>query len=153
VRRSAALAGELRLAGKFAAVCVVGFLADAGALRLGLGLGLGATLARLISLALSLQITFGLSQWLVFHPTGQGTLFGHWWRYMVANTFGGLCNLWIFVALMGRERLGAAGPWAALVLSSGAAFLINYAGTRLFVYGRDLAAANGASRATPTPEP
>jgi len=147
------LAREASLAAKFAAVSLVGFLADYLALRAGEALGLGAALARLISLALALQVTFALSRWLVFHPSGPRGIAGEWWRFMVANGFGGACNYAIFVALTAARWPVVSGPWAALVLSAGAAYAINYAGTRLFVYGRDLAAAPLKSGVVPQPTP
>jgi hypothetical protein len=92
----------------------------------------------LISLALALQVTFGLSRWLVFGRRGPEGVGAEWWRFMIANGFGGACNYGIFVALTTARWPAGSGPTIALVLSSGAAYAINYAGTRLFVYGRDL---------------
>jgi putative flippase GtrA len=151
MRLSEPLAREMGLAAKFGAVSVVGFLVDAGALRLGLIVGLGAPAARLISLAIALQITFALSRRLVFVAPAPGGLAGHWWRYMLANSFGGLCNFGIFVCLTMLKWPVVSGPWTALTLSSGAAYVINYAGTRLFVFGRELAGPRAAVATSPEP--
>jgi putative flippase GtrA len=145
------LAREVGLAAKFGAVSVVGFLADAAILRLGMAAGLGLSLARLISLALAFQITFGLSRRLVFSHPEHGGLAGQWWRYMIANSFGGLCSFAAFVGLTAMKWPFVLGPWIALVLSAGAAFVINYAGARLFVFGRELASPRQAVAAASDP--
>lgn len=119
---------------------MVGFVADAGAFRAGLDLGLDSPLARVIALALALQVSFALSRWMVFRLVVRGPVLREWWRYMVANGFGSFCNLWLFISLVAVKWPFVSGPWVALVLSSSAAYVINYAGTRLFVYGKGLAA-------------
>jgi putative flippase GtrA len=153
MRVSEPLAREIRLAAKFGLVSVIGFAVDAGVLHLGIDVGLGRPAARLISLAIALQITFALSRRLVFTTPGQGSLAGHWWRYMIANSFGGLCNFGVFVGLTALKWPLISGLWVALALSSGAAYVINYAGTRLFVFGRDLAGQRGPDAAAAAPEP
>jgi putative flippase GtrA len=149
MKASQPVAREMALAAKFGAVSAIGFLADAAVLRLGLAAGLGISVARLISLAIALQITFGLSRRLVFAHPEHGGLGGQWLRYMLANSFGGMCSFATFIGLTAMKWPIVLGPWAALVLSAGAAFAINYAGARLFVFGRELASpreATGASR-------
>ena len=151
------LTRELNLAIRFAGVSFVGFAADALVLKGGLFLGLGAEISRIASLLVGLQVTFFLSRWLVFNDNPPRTLRRDWWRFLVANTFGSLCNLAIFVAMtrapwpdLPDPWPDPSAPWVALVVSAGAAYLINYAGTRLFVYGRirssaiDKAPASGA---------
>jgi putative flippase GtrA len=133
------LARELSFAAGFAAVSAVGFLADYLALRLGLIAGLGSALARLISLGLAMQVTFALGRWLVFGRRDREGLGGEWWRFMVANAFGGVCNYLVFLALATARWPAGSGISINLILSSGVAYAINYAGARLFVFGRDLA--------------
>ncbi len=135
---------ELSLAARFAAVSMVGFGADAVGLKVGLMAGLGAEVARVASLCIGLQVTFFLSRWLVFRNNPPGTLGRHWWLFMVANTFGSLVNLGVFVGMtrapwpdLPDPWPDPSGPWVALLVSAGAAYVVNYAGTRLFVYGRD----------------
>ena len=137
------LARELILASRFAAVSFVGFAADAIGLKAGLVLGFGAEASRVVSLLAALQVTFFLSRWLVFTGNPPGTLRRDWWRFMAANTFGSLCNLGVFVAMtrapwpdLPDPWPDPSAPWVALLVSAGAAYVINYAGTRLFVYGR-----------------
>ncbi len=153
------LARELTLAVKFAAVCMIGFVVDAGGTKAGVMLGLSAPLSRFVALLAALQVTFVLSRWLVFHNAGQGSLAGQWWRYMIANGFGGFCNFGIFVALIALRWPFLSNLWVALVVSASTAYFINYAGTRLYVYGRDMAAPltkaheEVASRPVVSPEP
>jgi hypothetical protein len=128
-------------------------MADALTFRLGLGFGLGSTLARLIALALALQVSFGLTRWLVFGSNARGPIAREWWRFMLANGFGGLCNFWLFVSLVAWSQPLVSGPWTALVISSSAAYLINYAGTRLFVYRRTHARPLSPGPAGPTIAP
>ncbi len=158
MRLSQPMVRELSLAVKFAAACLAGFLADLLAFRIGLGLGLAPPLARLIALGAALQVSFVLSRWVVFRGKGRGPLAGEWWRYMVANGSGGLCSFWLFVSLVALNQPVISGPWIALMLSSSVAFVVNYAGTRLFVYGRDFRRPRGAPVAVPSapnraPEP
>lgn len=136
IGKSRNLGRELSLAARFAGVSMVGFLADYGALRGGMALGLGVQLARVVSLGLALQITFALSHALVFRERRHEDLLVEWRRFMLANGFGGLCNYWIFVSLMMVHWTGVFGSWTALMLAAGMSYAINYAGTRLFVYGR-----------------
>jgi putative flippase GtrA len=146
MRLPAPLTTEIRLAGKFAAVSMVGFLLDALALRIGLGLGLTVAVSRLLSLGVALQATFLLSRAFVFHVSERSDLLGQWWRFMIANGFGGLCNFWVYLFLMGFAWAGPFGFWAPLLLSASSAYVINYAGARLFVYGRELAEAGVVGR-------
>ena len=136
MRVSGPVVRELWLAIKFAAVCGVGFVADLGGMRVALAGHLVLPLARILALLVALQVTFLLTRWLVFNSHAPGTLVRQWWRYMVANSFGGLCNIAMFVALIHLPWPGRSHPWTALVLASSIAYFINYAGTRLFVYGR-----------------
>ena len=147
------LTRELSLAVRFAAVSLVGFAADALGLKLGLMAGVAAEPSRLASLLVALQVTFFLSRRLVFNDNPPGSLARDWWRFMVANTFGVLCNLGLFVAMtrapwpdLPDPWPDPSAPWVALVVSATIAYVINYAGTRLFVYGRAQSA--GAAKAT-----
>ena len=143
------LARELWLAVKFAGVCLVGFAVDAGGLWGWMRLGESKDVARLLALVIALQVTFVLTRWLVFESHEPGTFGRQWWRYMVANSFGGLCNFVFFEALTHSRWREVSGPWVALVLSASTAFFINYAGTRLFVYGRQRADPAVRVRGTP----
>lgn len=139
------LTRELCLAVRFAAVSLVGFAVDALGLKIGIALGLGAEISRVGSLLVALQVTFFLSRRLVFNHNAPGTLRRDWWRFMLANSFGSLWNLAIFVAMtrapwpdLPDPWPDLSAPWVALLVSASVASVINYLGTRLFVYGRTL---------------
>jgi putative flippase GtrA len=138
---------ELSLAVRFAAVSLVGFAVDALGLKFGLAAGLGAEVSRVASLLVALQVTFFLSRSLVFNHNAPGTLRRDWWRFMIANSFGSFCNLAIFVGMtrapwpdLPDPWPDPSAPWVALLVSASVAYVINYVGTRLFVYGRTLSA-------------
>jgi putative flippase GtrA len=136
MRLSEPLAGEVALATKFALACLIAFFADITAFRIGLDIGLGARLARVAALFIALQVSFALSRWLVFGVDRRGPIFQEWGRFMLANGLGSFCNLSLFVSLLALKAPVISGRWTALVISSSLAYFINYAGTRLFVYGR-----------------
>jgi len=127
---------EARMALRFAAVGLIGFAIDAALLRLGIGLGLHAALARAISLICAMQVTFTINGVAVFRCLTARKLPGQWAGYMIANGFGNLCNYWIFLTLISIHRPVMSNPYVALVAGSIAAYLVNYAGTRLLVFGK-----------------
>jgi hypothetical protein len=58
-----------------------------------------------------------------------------WAGYMVTNGFGNFCNYWIFVSLVSFHRPFVSNPYVALPVGAAAAYVINYAGARLLVFG------------------
>jgi putative flippase GtrA len=141
-----AAAEEAGLAMKFAAVGLVGFVVDAVLLRAGLALHLGPAWARLISLTLAMQVTFAINRRHVFHFRGGKGLAGQWCGYMLTNGFGNFCNYWIFVTLTSLHGHWFAGPFVALPISAFCAYLINYTGVRLVVFGRGRLQSRRAAR-------
>ena len=136
MKLSQPLARELTLAVTFAVACLVGFLADLLAFKVALALGLGSSPARFIALGVAIQVSFVHSRWVVFRAGDHASLTREWARYMVANGLGALCNFWMFVTLVALKWPVISDRWVALVAASSAAYAINYAGTRLFVFGR-----------------
>lgn len=134
---------EAGLAAKFAAVGLIGLAVDATLLRAGLFFGLSAAVARIISLICAMQVTFAINGLRVFHCLTRAKLAKQWAGYMAANGLGNLCNFWIFVALISLHDKVVSNAWVALATSSCAAYVINYAGTRLLVFG---AARRGSGR-------
>lgn len=134
---SQGIAHEARLAIKFAAVGMVGFAVDAILLKAGLALHLGAAWARLISLTLAMQATFAVNRTHVFRCYGRVGLLRQWCAYMATNGVGNFCNYWIFVTLSSLHWRVVSEPFVALAISAAAAFLINFAGARLVVFGRE----------------
>jgi putative flippase GtrA len=127
---------EAGLAAKFAAVGLVGFCLDAILLRGGLAVGLGPAGARLLSLALAMQATFAINRLHVFRCAGRTGLIRQWCAYMATNGFGNLCNYWIFVTLSSLHGEALSQWFVALPISAASAYLINYAGVRLVVFGK-----------------
>jgi putative flippase GtrA len=144
-------AEEAGLAIKFAAVGLVGFVVDAVLLKVGLCLHLGPAWARLISLTLAMQVTFTINRTHVFACSGREGLLRQWCAYMATNGFGNLCNYWIFVTLGSLHESLVSKPFVALPISAFAAYLINYAGVRLVVFGRTRLRRRAAARAFPRP--
>ncbi|HWF00472.1 MAG TPA: GtrA family protein [Caulobacteraceae bacterium] len=128
---------EASLAVKFGLVGMVGFVVDAILLKGGLMLGLTPALARLISLVCAMQVTFAINRSHVFRCRPGTSVFGQWCAYMLANGFGNFCNYWIFVTLSSLHGQPLSKPWFAMPISAFCAYLINYAGARLLVFGKD----------------
>jgi putative flippase GtrA len=147
-------AQEAGLAIKFAAVGMVGFAVDAILLKAGLALHLGAAWARLISLGLAMQVTYAINRVHVFRSCGREGLLRQWCAYMATNGFGNFCNYWIFVTLGSLHGRLVSEPFIALPISAFAAYLINYAGVRLVVFGRTRVQRRAPAKAFPhTPAP
>ena len=142
---------EARLAIKFAAVGLVGFAIDAILLKIGLAMHLGPAWARLISLTLAMQVTFAINRTHVFRCRGTEGLPRQWCAYMATNGFGNFCNYWIFVTLSSLHGQLVAEPFVALPISAFTAYLINYAGVRLVVFGRERLQQRRAAKGLPRP--
>lgn len=130
-------AREARLAVKFALVGLVGFVVDAILLETGLAIGLGPAWARLVSLALAMQVTFTINRKHVFRCHGREGLRRQWCAYMATNGFGNFCNYWIFVTLSSLHGQLVGEPFVALPISALTAYVINYAGARMVVFSRE----------------
>jgi putative flippase GtrA len=130
-------AHEARLAIKFAAVGLVGLAVDAILLKIGLAIGLAPAWARLISLGLAMQVTFAINRTHTFRCRGIEGLPRQWCAYMATNGFGNFCNYWIFVTLGSLHGRLVSDPFVALPISACAAYVINYSGARLVVFGRE----------------
>jgi putative flippase GtrA len=130
------LTHELRLALTFGGVGLIGFCVDAALLRLGLGLGLPAWAARIISLFCAMQATFTINGLHVFRCLDSRRLVRQWTGYTLANGFGNFCNYWIFLTLVSTHWRVMSNHYFALAVGSFSAWLINFTGTRLFVFRR-----------------
>jgi putative flippase GtrA len=127
---------EARLALTFGAVGLVGFCVDAALLHLGLELGLPAWAARVISLFFAMQATFMINGLHVFRSLDPTRLVRQWSGYMLANGFGNFCNYWIFLTLISLHWPVVSNRYLALAAGSLSAWLINFTGTRMFVFRR-----------------
>ncbi|HEX4182559.1 MAG TPA: GtrA family protein [Caulobacteraceae bacterium] len=134
IARTLSLAREARLALTFGGVGLIGFCVDAALLRLGLGLGLPAWAARMISLFCAMQATFTINGLHVFRSLDNCRLVRQWTGYMLANGFGNFCNYWIFLTMVSTHWPVVANHYFALTVGSLSAWVINFTGTRLFVF-------------------
>jgi putative flippase GtrA len=127
---------EILTAAKFGGVGCLGFLTDITVLRLGLVIGLSPLTARLISLACAMQVTFLVNGLIVFRCLRPDTALRQWLSYMSSNGVGNLCNYFIFAGLVLSRWPLVSRHGPALVIGSLTAYLINYAGCRLLVFGK-----------------
>jgi putative flippase GtrA len=127
---------EVRTAARFAAVGLVGFAVDAALLRIGLGLGLSPAIARVVSLVCAMHATFTINGLFVFRCLTLAKLPRQWAGYMLANGLGNFCNYWVFVTLVSLHMRLFSNIYFALTAGSLVAYSINFAATRLFVFGR-----------------
>ena len=126
---------EAGMAVKFAAVGLLGLLTDVILLRLGMAVGMGPAIARAISLFCAMQITFTVNSMAVFRCLTLEKLARQWTAYMATNGLGNFCNYWIFLSLVSLHRPFFSNPYVALPVGAAAAYVINYAGARLLVFG------------------
>jgi putative flippase GtrA len=112
---------------------------------------LGPAWARLISLSLAMQVTFAINRTHVFRFRGREGLPRQWCAYMATNGIGNFCNYWIFVTLSSLHGRMVSEPFVALPISAFAAYMINYAGARLVVFGRQRLRHRRSARAVPHP--
>ena len=127
---------EVGLAVKFGLVGMVGFVVDALLLKGGLMVHLTPAVARLISIVCAMQVTFLINRRHVFKHCAQEHCLRQWCAYMGANGFGNFCSYWIFLTLTSLHGHAVSSPLIAMPLSTFTAYLINYAGTRIIVFGR-----------------
>jgi len=132
---------EILIAARFGTVGCVGFLTDITLLRIGLVLGFSPLAARLVSLTCAMQVTFLLNGLVVFRRLRRETAVRQWLRYMGSNGLGNLINYLIFVTLVLSRWPWISRRGTALVIGSLFAYLINYTGCRLMVFGRPEASA------------
>ncbi|SDR39488.1 Putative flippase GtrA (transmembrane translocase of bactoprenol-linked glucose) [Rhizobiales bacterium GAS191] len=123
--------------GKFLMFCAVGgvgFLVDAGLLLLATrGLGFGPLVSRAGSFTAAVIVTWRLNRSLTF-GRHEAASFGEFTRYLSTQTFGLLCNLAIYTALvLGMQGLFGE-PVVALTLASAVALAVNYLGMRIYVF-------------------
>ena len=141
---------EARLALTFGGVGLIGFCVDAALLHLGLEAGLPAWAARAISLFCAMQATFTINGLHVFRCLDRKRLVRQWVAYMLANGIGNLANYWIFLTLVSLHWRLISNHYFALAVGCFAAWLINFAGTRLFAFGPAQPLVRGAK--TPDPD-
>ncbi len=126
---------ERKTALQYCAVSLLGFAVDAAILRVGLML-VEPAWARVISLAIAMQVTFVVNGLLVFRTLTWRTLPRQWLSYMVTNGFGNFCNFWIFVTLVSLHWAVISDPMVALCAGAFIAWMMNFACARFLVFGK-----------------
>ena len=120
---------------RFCVVGSVGFVTDAS-LLMGLvhGLAVDPILARVFSFGVAVLLTFELNRHWAFGPPNQHLLVA-FASYMGIQGVGFLCNFAIYTIAILTLPAGYNGPLFALVVASGVALIVNYAGLRHIVFG------------------
>ena len=125
-----------RLLAKFSGVALIGFAVSAGVLHLALEAGLRPWSARLIALAIAMNVTFFINGRFVFGGFSRRRLLSQWGAYVTNSAIGNACNYWVFVTLESTHREVIGNPYVALLAGSVTAWAINFTGARFVVFGR-----------------
>lgn len=145
---------ECILAAKHAAASVVGFAVDFTILHLAIRHGLEPAWARVVSLAVAVNVTFVVNALFVFRVLGsQRRLVRQWLVYLVTNACGNFCNYWIFVTLVSLHHPYVSRTTTALCIAAFSAWIINYAGARLIVFSAGMRRRMSKRRQLDTPRP
>jgi putative flippase GtrA len=143
---------ECRLAARYTGVSLIGFVVDVAVLHVLLGFAIAPAWARVVSLTVAMHVTFVINGRHVFQTLSWQSLPRQWWRYMVSNGLGNLCNYWIFVTMVSTHWPIVSLPIVALAVGSAAAWAINFAAARRFVFARARTAAEVLAERYARPE-
>jgi len=97
--------------------------------------GLRPWAARLVALAVAMNVTFLINGTLVFKTLTRRRFLAQWAAYVTNSAIGNFCNYWTFVTLESTHRPVIGNPYLALFAGSAVAWAINYTGARLLVFG------------------
>jgi putative flippase GtrA len=118
--------GLARLGG-FLVVGCLGAVADASVLGLGLAAGLVPAVARAISIALAMQVTFACNGRFIFAGFQPGRLLRQWLGYMLACSLGAAINYGFYLGLIATRlplvSTHAAAFAIATIIGAGANYL------------------------------
>lgn len=128
------ICAEAKLTAKYSGVSLVGLGVDVTMLHILLHAGLEAAWARVVSLVCAMHVTFILNGLHVFRRLERGQWPSQWLRYMACNGFGNFCNYWIFVTMVSTHWPLIANPTFAVAVGSAAAWMLNFATTRLLAF-------------------
>jgi putative flippase GtrA len=118
---------------RFAAVGIVGFAADAGALAALIWLTQGSPyLLRVGSFLAAATVTWWLNRRVTFSDTLSRSPLRQWSRFLAANSAGALVNYAVFAAMVGA----AWPPIAGVAAGSLSGLLFNFHFSRRFVFLR-----------------
>jgi putative flippase GtrA len=119
----------------FAAVGVVGFVVDAGALHLAITmLGTGLYLGRALSYLLAASCTWALNRRYTFRDRRGANRIAEWGRFLAANALGGLINYGTYALLVTFQPRVAANPVLGVAAGSIAGLAVNFLLSRYAVF-------------------
>jgi putative flippase GtrA len=102
---------------RFALVGVVGFVADAGVLRLVVSaLGFNLYAGRVVSFLVAVTVTWALNRVFTFRHTGARA--AQWLRFVCANSLGGAANFGVYALLVGTLSSMRENPTVAVACGS-----------------------------------
>lgn len=117
----------------FCAVGCIGFMVDAGGLALLYYVAVDPIVARAISAPAAVASTFLLNRYLTFADF-RGRLGAAFSTYLTTQGVGFACNITVYTASLKLTVEPFNKPIASLALASGIALVINYLGSRFFVF-------------------
>jgi putative flippase GtrA len=119
----------------FTGASLVGFVFSAATMHAGLALGLRPWAARLIGMAVAMNVSFLLNGRYTFRALTRESFLPLWAAYMANSALGNTCNYAMFVALTATHRPLISQPDVAFVAGAMAAWAINFLGARFVVFG------------------
>lgn len=123
---------------RFCLVGGVGFVVDAGLLEFLVSLGLSAWAARILSIALALQVTYLMHGAFTFRDHG-GYSRARWLAFLSCNALGAAINYLLFLAVLMLAPFGE--PFldrqSALITGTAVALFCNYWMNRRFVFRKE----------------
>jgi putative flippase GtrA len=143
---------ECRLAARYTGVSLIGFAVDVVVLHVLIGVAVEPAWARVVSLTIAMHVTFVINGRHVFQTLSWRSLPRQWWRYMVSNGLGNLCNYWIFVTMVSTHWPIVSLAIVAVAAGSAAAWAINFIAARHFVFAKARTAAEAFAERYARPE-
>jgi putative flippase GtrA len=129
-RRAPLLSGQFL---RFGLVGTVGFIVDAGVLRLVVSfLGLNLYVGRVISFLVAATVTWALNRTFTFKHTGARGR--QWLRFVLANAIGGFVNFGAYAALVSTLPFVHAHPVIAVAAGSLAGMGFNFTLSKWLVF-------------------
>jgi len=122
---------------RFVLVGATGFAVDGGILTLlSVQFGLNVYGSRLVSFCVAMAVTWCLNRFYVFDAAKQGrSLRDEYTRYAIVQVTGALANLCLFSLLVAAFPAWRTLPVVPLFFGALLGLIINYSGTRFWVYG------------------
>lgn len=121
---------------KFGLVGALGFLVDATTLTLLLN-EFPKGVARFMAFAVAVTFTYALNRWFTFNARGQPGVLASYFKFIAANSGGGLLNLAVSTTLLKLSLPIVSHPFVAVAAGSASGMLVNYLLSSRFVFARN----------------